>query len=164
MMGIVNGTTNYILSRMSEEKIAIRRCAPRRRSRLDTPKPIRPPTSEASTLPCRKPRSSPDIVFNAEIVNATTSTREGIEHIEVFDIEFAQRLGYEVKLLAIAEQPIGETTATPSDLGARHPAMVPIEHPLAARARRPVQRRLRRRRIFGRADVLWPRRRRLSDR
>ena len=51
---------------------------------------------------------------------------EGISSITAADIAFARRLGYVVKLLAIAEQ-VGDA------IGVRvHPAMVPVAHPLAA--------------------------------
>ncbi|MDX1691696.1 MAG: homoserine dehydrogenase, partial [Acidimicrobiia bacterium] len=52
--------------------------------------------------------------------------REGIDGLDVRDIEFAGDLGYVVKLLAIAER-------TAEGVSARvHPAMVPSDHPLAA--------------------------------
>ncbi|MEX2102096.1 MAG: homoserine dehydrogenase, partial [Actinomycetota bacterium] len=51
---------------------------------------------------------------------------EGIERVTAQDIEFARRLGYVVKLLAIAELD-GDAIAVRV-----HPAMVPQAHPLAA--------------------------------
>ena len=53
---------------------------------------------------------------------------EGIRNISASDIKMAQRLGYVIKLLAIAE-------VEPSDgsVSVRvHPAMVPVHHPLAS--------------------------------
>jgi homoserine dehydrogenase len=52
---------------------------------------------------------------------------EGISGVTVDDIAFAHRLGYEVKLLAIAEQGDDERIAVRV-----HPAMLPKEHPLAS--------------------------------
>ena len=69
------------------------------------------------------------IAFSADVV-ATDVYREGIEAIEIADIEFAHRLGYEVKLLAVAEQ-LDAVEGSPMIAVRVHPAMVPVEHPLA---------------------------------
>jgi homoserine dehydrogenase len=69
------------------------------------------------------------IAFAADVV-AGDVYREGIEQVEVDDIDFADRLGYVVKLLAVAERtsPLG----APLTVGVRvHPAMIPSDHPLA---------------------------------
>ena len=48
------------------------------------------------------------------------------------DIEFAHRLGYEVKLLAIAES-LDEGNGAEALIDVRvHPAMIPVDHPLAS--------------------------------
>ncbi len=52
--------------------------------------------------------------------------REGISHVTHRDIEFAERLGYTVKLVAIAEELNGEIAVRV------HPAMLPKSHPLAS--------------------------------
>ncbi|MGH2829287.1 MAG: homoserine dehydrogenase, partial [Actinomycetota bacterium] len=65
------------------------------------------------------------IAFNSRVV-AGDVYREGIANVTATDIAFAKRLGYEVKLLAIAEEHDGTIAARV------HPAMVPREHPLAA--------------------------------
>ncbi|HEX7464080.1 MAG TPA: homoserine dehydrogenase, partial [Actinomycetota bacterium] len=65
------------------------------------------------------------IAFNAR-VGAGDVYREGISTVTTEDIEFARRLGYVVKLLAIAELD-GERIAARV-----HPAMIPAAHPLAA--------------------------------
>jgi homoserine dehydrogenase len=65
------------------------------------------------------------IAFNAR-VSATDVYREGISGISADDIAFASRLGYAVKLLAIAELD-GDRIAARV-----HPAMIPVHHPLAA--------------------------------
>jgi homoserine dehydrogenase len=51
--------------------------------------------------------------------------REGITDVTAADIQAARRMGYTVKLLAIAEEIDGEVSARV------HPAMVPDAHPLA---------------------------------
>jgi homoserine dehydrogenase len=65
------------------------------------------------------------IAFRSRVV-AGQVYREGISHVTHQDIEFANRLGYTVKLLAIAEELDG-------DIAVRvHPAMLPTSHPLAS--------------------------------
>ena len=53
--------------------------------------------------------------------------REGISRVSPEDIEYARRLGYVVKLLAIAEMDEDERIAVRV-----HPAMIPAAHPLAS--------------------------------
>jgi homoserine dehydrogenase len=69
------------------------------------------------------------IAFDANVVADDVYT-EGIAKIGAADIAFAHRLGYEVKLLAVAER-AGEGP-TPAVAVRVHPAMVPREHPLAS--------------------------------
>jgi homoserine dehydrogenase len=66
------------------------------------------------------------IAFGASVV-ADDVHHEGISSVTVDDISFAHRLGYEVKLLAVAEQDDDGRIAVRV-----HPAMVPRTHPLAA--------------------------------
>ena len=66
------------------------------------------------------------IAFNAR-VTAADVFREGITGVTTEDIEFARRLGYVVKLLAIAEMGDDERIAARV-----HPAMIPAAHPLAS--------------------------------
>jgi len=126
VMGIVNGTTNYVLTRMSEERI-----------------PYAEALAEAQSLGYAERDPSADVegydasakaailaglAFNADVV-AGDVYREGIEKVDVADVDFAQRLGYAVKLLALCERldsDGGESIAVRV-----HPAMVPLEHPLA---------------------------------
>src|SRR5690606_17824074 len=69
------------------------------------------------------------IAFGAKVV-AGDVYHEGISGITAVDIEFAGRLGYVIKLLAVAELvPVEEG---PDEVAVRvHPAMVPATHPLA---------------------------------
>ncbi|HYZ91872.1 MAG TPA: homoserine dehydrogenase, partial [Actinomycetota bacterium] len=65
------------------------------------------------------------IAFRSRVV-AGQVYREGISHITHQDIEYAHRLGYTVKLVAIAEELDGEIAVRV------HPAMLPSSHPLAS--------------------------------
>jgi homoserine dehydrogenase len=124
ILGIVNGTTNFILTKMSDEG-----------------RPFAEVLAEAQRLGYAEADPSADvdghdaaakcailasIAFNARVV-ADDVFREGIARVTTEDIEFARRLGYVIKLLAIAE--LGED----GRIAARvHPAMIPATHPLAA--------------------------------
>jgi homoserine dehydrogenase len=128
VMGIVNGTTNFILTKMSEEG----------RGFADV-------LADAKRLGYAEADSSADvdghdaaakcailasIAFNARVV-ASDVFREGIAGVTTEDIEFARRLGYVVKLLAIAEMEPGEDGD--ERIAVRvHPAMIPAAHPLAS--------------------------------
>jgi homoserine dehydrogenase len=123
VMGIVNGTTNYILTKMTEEG-ADYGDALAEAQRLGFAE--RDPTADIEGFDAgAKAAIIASIAFGAQVV-AGDVYHEGISSITAADIAFAHRLGYVVKLLAIAEK-VGEA------IGVRvHPAMVPVAHPLAA--------------------------------
>ena len=99
--GILNGTCNYILTRMHKEHLSFAACLKEAQS-LVTPRPIRPSTSAASTPPTSL-RSSPVSAFGTE-VDADAVHVEGIESISLADLEAADELGYRVKLLGVAQR------------------------------------------------------------
>jgi homoserine dehydrogenase len=123
VMGIVNGTTNFILTRMTEEG-ADYADALAEAQRLGYAE--RDPTADVEGYDAgAKAAIIASIAFGTRVV-AGDVYHEGISNITAADIAFAKRLGYVVKLLAIAEQVDGS-------VGVRvHPAMVPVTHPLAA--------------------------------
>ncbi len=125
VMGIVNGTTNYILTKMSEEG-ADYVAALSEAQRLGFAE--RDPTADVEGLDAAaKAAIIASIAFGAKVV-AGDVYHEGISSITASDIAIAHRLGYVVKLLAIAER---EDDA--SDVSVRvHPTMVPLSHPLAS--------------------------------
>ncbi len=123
VMGIVNGTTNYILTRMSEEKLGYAE-ALGEAQRLGLAE--RDPTADVEGDDASaKAAILASIAFGREVV-AGDVYREGITGVESTDIAFARRLGYEVKLLAVAERTEDGAIAVRV-----HPAMVPRDHPLA---------------------------------
>jgi len=123
IMGIVNGTTNYILTRMSEEGSTYAEAL-----------------AEAQKLGYAEADPSADvegadaasklailcsIAFKVG-VTADQVYREGIRDIRPDDLDNARELGYAVKLLAIA-------SAEDDGISARvHPTMIPLGHPLAS--------------------------------
>jgi homoserine dehydrogenase len=123
VMGIVNGTTNYILTRMSEGGVSMHD-ALGEAQRLGYAEAD--PTSDIDgSDAAAKAAILSSIAFDLAVTAADVH-REGIERITREDIRFAEQLGYVIKLLAIAE-------ADDEGISARvHPAMIPADHPLAA--------------------------------
>lgn len=124
VIGIVNGTTNYILTRMSEGGGSFRDAlAEAQRLGYAEADPSADVDGHDAAAKCAILAS---IAFNARVV-AGDVYREGISRVTGEDIEFARRLGYAVKLLAIAELDEDERIAVRV-----HPAMIPATHPLAS--------------------------------
>jgi len=123
IIGIVNGTTNYVLTRMSEDgKSFAEALGEAQRLGYAEADPTSDVDGHDAAAKCAILAS---IAFNARVV-AGDVYREGIGTVTTEDIEFARRLGYVVKLLAIAE-------LHEERIAARvHPAMIPSHHPLAA--------------------------------
>jgi homoserine dehydrogenase len=123
VMGIVNGTTNYILTRMSEAGASYADALAEAQSlgyaEAD-------PTADVEGYDAgAKAAIIASIAFGVNVVSGDVY-HEGISKVTADDITFAHRLGYEVKLLAIAEQ------GDDGRVGVRvHPAMLPKAHPLA---------------------------------
>ncbi len=124
VMGIVNGTTNFILTTMSEEgRDFAEALAEAQRLGYAEADPTADVEGHDAAAKCAILAS---IAFNARVTGADVF-REGISAVTTEDIEFARRLGYVVKLLAVAELVDGDR------LAARvHPAMIPVTHPLAS--------------------------------
>ncbi|MGB9768133.1 homoserine dehydrogenase [Dictyoglomus turgidum] len=120
---IVNGTTNYILTKMEEEL-------------RDFEEVLR----EAQKLGYAEPDPSKDILgldtkFKLAILSSfayhTTIKpediyTEGIEKISLRDIQYAKELGYKIKLLAISKFYNGEIEVRV------HPTMIPLSSPLSS--------------------------------
>lgn len=127
VMGIVNGTTNYILTRMTEAGASYHDALAEAQS-LGYAE--RDPTADVEGYDAgAKAAIIAMIAFGARVV-AGDVYHEGISGITAEDIAVADRLGYRVKLLGIAER--HDTDGEP-EIGVRvHPALVPVQHPLAA--------------------------------
>jgi homoserine dehydrogenase len=125
VMGILNGTTNFILSKMSEEGAEYGEALAEAQ---ELGYAERDPTADVEGFDAgAKAAIIATIAFGAKVV-AGDVYHEGISGITAADIAVAKRLGYVVKLLGIAER----DPAT-GDVAVRvHPAMVPLHHPLAA--------------------------------
>ena len=125
VMGIVNGTTNFILTKMTDEG-ADYSAALSEAQRLGFAE--RDPTADVEGFDAgAKAAIIASIAFGARVV-AGDVYHEGISGVTAADIAIARRLGYVVKLLAIAEK-IDDTETIAVRV---HPAMVPMNHPLAS--------------------------------
>jgi homoserine dehydrogenase len=127
VLGIVNGTTNYILTRMTEAGASYHDALAEAQS-LGYAE--RDPTADVEGYDAgAKAAIIAMVAFGSRVV-AGDVYHEGISGITADDIAVAARLGYCVKLLAIVEQHGANGDV---EIGARvHPALVPVHHPLAA--------------------------------
>lgn len=127
VMGIMNGTTNYILTRMSEAGAEYSEALAEAQSlgyaEAD-------PTADVEGHDAAaKIAVVASIAFGAVVTGDDVRT-EGISGVTADDIAFAARHGYVVKLIAVAErfaEPTGDQLSA-----SVHPALVPDSHPLAA--------------------------------
>ncbi len=123
VMGIVNGTTNYMLTRMTNDKMdyaaVLAEAQQKGYAEAD-------PTADVGGFDAaRKIAILASIAFGTRVTLDDVSV-EGITGITTQDIEYAGELGYIVKLLAIAAE-------TDQGVDVRvHPALIPKTHPLAA--------------------------------
>src|SRR5260370_655806 len=123
ILGIVNGTTNFILTRMTEEGSTFHEALAEAQ---ELGYAERDPTADVEGFDAAaKAAIIATVAFGVRVV-AGDVYREGISGVTPADIAFAGRLGYVVKLLAIAEVDDGEVAVRV------HPAMLPSDHPLAA--------------------------------
>ncbi|MDQ3782463.1 MAG: homoserine dehydrogenase [Actinomycetota bacterium] len=120
--GIVNGTTNYILTRMGDgEGYAAALADAQQRGYAEAD-----PTADVSGADAAAKAAILASLAFGTWVGSDDVPYEGIDRLDAVDIAWARFLGYEVRLLAIA---------TRSDAGvcARvHPALIPGDDPLAA--------------------------------
>jgi homoserine dehydrogenase len=131
IMGIVNGTTNFILSRMSESATSYHDALAEAQS-LGYAE--RDPTADVEGYDAAaKAAVLANVAFGARVV-AGDVYREGISAITAADITAARHLGYAVKLLAVIDHTGGDGDSNVEESVAVrvHPAMVPLTHPLAA--------------------------------
>ncbi len=134
VMGIVNGTTNYILTTMSEEGVSYTQ-ALAEAQRLGLAE--RDPSADVDGHDAAaKAAILAALAFRCDVV-ADDVPREGIATVAPVDISFAARLGYVVKLLAVVERTNGSRAEGAGvevpEISVRvHPAMLPRTHPLAA--------------------------------
>ena len=126
VMGIINGTTNFILTKMSSEGAdyadVLAEAQALGFAEAD-------PTADVEGFDAgAKAAIIASIVFGARVSSADVQ-HEGISAVSAADIETAARFGYVIKALAVIERHTG--AAGPEISVQVHPAMVPVTHPLA---------------------------------
>ena len=123
VLGIVNGTTNFILTRMTEDGTTFAD-ALAEAQRLGYAEAD--PTADVEGHDAAAKAAIIATIAFGSPVHPDAVYREGITQVTDDDIRSARSLGYVVKLLAVAEEVGG-------DIAVRvHPAMVPVQHPLAS--------------------------------
>jgi len=123
VLGIVNGTTNYILDRMDSSGAGFAEA-------LDEAQALgyaeADPTADVEGFDAAaKAAILAGLAFHTP-VSAADVHREGITEVTAADIASARALGRVVKLLAICERSAGGVSVRV------HPAMIPRSHPLGA--------------------------------
>lgn len=125
VLGIVNGTTNYILSRMDETGAGFAEA-------LDEASALgyaeADPTADVEGFDAAaKAAILASLAFHTRVTAADVH-REGITEVTAADVASARAMGCVVKLLAVAE-----LAEDGRGVGVRvHPAMIPRSHPLAS--------------------------------
>ena len=123
VLGIVNGTTNYILTKMLEEGMefedALRQAQKLGYAEAD-------PTADVEGLDAgRKVAIMASIAFHSRVVFSDVYT-EGITKITAADIAYAKEFDSVIKLLGVARN-----TESGIEVGV-YPVMLPKDHPLAS--------------------------------
>ena len=123
VLGIVNGTTNYVLTRMADDgaSYADALAAAQRLGYAEAD-----PTADVDGSDAAAKLSILAAIAFGTWFPVDAVHREGIDRIGRADIGFAADLGYRVRLLAVAERAGGGVSARV------HPALIPSGHPLAA--------------------------------
>ena len=128
LAGIVNGTCNYILSKMTDEgldfSLVLKEAQAHGYAEAD-------PTLDVEGMDsAHKLQVLTSLAFRTFIGLKDIHT-EGITRLTAQDIEYARELGYRIKLLAIAKAT--GVAGGPTGVEARvHPTMIPAASPLAA--------------------------------
>jgi homoserine dehydrogenase len=122
LMGIVNGTTNFILTKMTEEgadyATVLAEAQQLGFAEAD-------PTADVEGHDAgAKAAILASIAFGRKVVASDVSC-EGISKITATDVDYATKFGFVIKLLAVAEEIDGKLSVRV------HPAMLPKSHPLA---------------------------------
>jgi homoserine dehydrogenase len=123
VLGIVNGTTNFILTKMAEQgqdyQAALAEAQLLGYAEAD-------PTADVGGHDAASKAAILATMAFGQNVTAKDVPREGIDGVSAVDVAFAKELGHVIKLLAVAEDQDGQLTVRV------YPAMIPLTHPLAS--------------------------------
>jgi len=123
IMGIINGTTNYILTKMSENGSDFSE-ALKRAQELGYAEPD--PTADIEGFDAAFKIAILSTLCFHKRVRLDNILREGITGITREDISYGRELGYALKLLAIAKDNEGKVEVRV------HPTFIPLNHPLSS--------------------------------
>ena len=129
VIGIVNGTTNYILTQMDEQGAgyasALAEAQVLGYAEAD-------PTADVEGLDAAaKAAILAELAFHSRVTDKDVFC-EGIAQVTAADITAARDMGFVIKLLAVAELVRDEQQRATGIIVRVHPAMVPRSHPLAS--------------------------------
>ena len=124
--GIVNGTCNYILSRMKAEgaDFAAVLADAQKLGYAETPPDLDIDGHDAA----HKTGILASLAHGCWVDHHAIHT-EGIRHVSKIDMQFAEKLGYTIKLLGIAKQVTGKKPGVQVSV---YPALIPSSHVLAS--------------------------------
>ncbi len=129
VMGIINGTTNYILTRMHEAGASFEEAL---HEAQELGYAEADPTADVDGFDAgAKAAILAGLAFHTQVTDEDVY-REGIRSITADDVSVAKAMGFVIKLLAIAEA--NELHGSDEEtISVRvHPTMIPVTHPLAA--------------------------------
>ena len=129
VLGIVNGTTNYVLDQMASTGRGLDEAV---REAQDLGYAEADPTADVEGYDAAaKAAILASLAFHTR-VSLDDVAREGILAVTADDVAWAAQTGHVIKLLAIAERRDGDATGAEAGVSVRvHPALVPTSHPLA---------------------------------
>jgi homoserine dehydrogenase len=120
--GIINGTVNYILTRMEKDNVdfgtALKEAQKKGYAEAD-------PSLDIDGIDAAHKASILATITFGRFIGIEDVFVEGISNIDLMDIKFSLELGYRIKLLAIIKENKGEIEIRV------HPTLIPLEHPLA---------------------------------
>lgn len=123
IFGIVNGTSNYVLTRMSKESCSFTHAINAAKAKGFAEKD---PTLDIQGIDSAHKLILLTYLAFGKIVSMKDIFIEGISQITALDIAYAKELGYEIKLLAIAKKEVDELEVRV------HPTLLPKEHLLSS--------------------------------
>lgn len=123
ILGIINGTTNFILTKMAAEgsdfAAVLTEAQERGYAEAD-------PSADVDGYDAADKITILATLAFGQQVNLEEVSCEGIRQISPVDIQYAEQLGFQIKLLAIAQREAGNLQVRV------HPTLVPNSHPLAS--------------------------------
>jgi len=124
VLGIVNGTTNFILSQMTSEGRdygeALKEAQALGYAEAD-------PTADVEAFDAAAKVQILSSLAIGTSLRGDPISREGISAVRSVDVEFAGRAGYVIKLIGVVER-VGDNGISRRT----HPVLISVEHPLAA--------------------------------